>query len=298
MYESKKQLVSIGLPTFNRGNAELLVRAIESLLAQSYTNFELIISDNCSADDTEKICREYAKKDDRIRYFRQEKNIGMISQFDFLFSKIEGNYFMLTSDDDWWHPDFILKLKEALDRNPKYGIAMSSIRQIHEDGSLFNEIIYDGPNNLSKFSYGQVFNAVIYKKPPAHFFICGLFRKEVIKNLFWESAPRVLGGDKVLMYEASLLTHFYSIPDILWVRTSTILPDAKRYTGDYKKVFVDKRAYLKHIRASISRLVRTPNISLTRKLTFLPIKIPVLVWAYKKHLVRESFVVLRQLFHV
>lgn len=66
-----EKLVSIGLPTFNRSKS--LERALDSLLAQTYVNFELIISDNASTDSTESICREYARKDKRIKYFRQKK---------------------------------------------------------------------------------------------------------------------------------------------------------------------------------------------------------------------------------
>ena len=289
MNKSREQLVSIGLPTFNRGKVELLVRAVDSLLAQSYKNFELIISDNCSTDDTEKICREYAQKDGRVRYFRHEKNNGIFFQSGFLFNKAEGDYFMYASDDDWWHPDFILKLKEILDKHPEYGIAMSSIRQIHEDRSLFNKIIYEGPNDLSNFSYGRVFDAVIKKNPPAHFFICGLFRKEILKKFFWEPIPHVLGSDKISMYEAALFTRFGSVPDILWVRTSSSMSDAKRYTGDYLEAFVDDWAYWKHVTAACTRLVRSPNIKLTQKITLLPTKILVLVWAFKKHLLRELY---------
>ncbi len=283
--ESKNQLVSIGLPTFNR--AVTLTRAVDSLLAQKHQNFELIISDNASTDDTERICREYARTDGRIRYFRQEKNIGLVRQFGFLLSKARGDYFMQASDDDWWHPDFILRLKGVLDKHPEYGIAMSSLKQIHEDGSFMNEIIYDGSSDLLNFGYSRVFNAIVRKKPPAHFFIMGIFRMEVLRKLFWRPTEPVLGSDKIFVCEASLFTHFYSIPDVLWVRTSSLLPDAQRYTGDYKEIFTDNRAYLKHIRVAVSRLVRSPNIPLHRKMFMLPFKIPFLIWHYKKHLLRE-----------
>lgn len=285
--ENKNQLVSICLPTFNRGH--LIRRAVDSLLAQTYKNFELIISDNASEDDTEKICREYAEADSRIRYFRQEKNMGMTFQFGFLVSKAEGGYFMLAADDDWWHSDFIFKLKKALDEHHEYGVAMSSIRQVHEDGSLVNEVIYAGSNDLSKFNHSRLFNAVAMKNPPAHFFVMGLFRNEILKKLFWKPTEPVFASDRILMYEAALITHFYSVPDILWVRTSSYVPDAKRWTNDYSKISTDKLAYLKHIKAALSRLIMSPNISQTKKLTILPMKILILIWAVRKHIFRELF---------
>lgn len=287
MSESQKHLVSIGLPTFNRATS--LVRAVDSLLAQTYENFELVISDNASTDNTEKICREYARNNNRIKYFRQEQNIGMVENYKFVLKKVSGDYFMMASDDDWWHPDFILKLKGALDDHKEYGIAMSSIRQIHEDGSLVNEIIYDGPNDVSKFSHSRIFNAAIFKNPPVHFFIMGLFKKEILKKIFWRPPEQVLGGDKVIIYEASLFTRFYSISDVLWIRTSSSIPDVKRYEGDYLKAFTDRWAYVKHIKAALLRLFGSPNISLSRKLAFLPLKATVLVWGFRKHLLRELF---------
>lgn len=283
--DGQKELVSIGLPTFNR--ASILKRAVDSLLAQTYTNFELIISDNASTDDTEKICREYAQRDRRVRYFRQEPSIGMMGQFDFLIDKKRGDFYMLASDDDWWNPDFILKLKNKLDSHPECGVAMSSLKQIHEDGSFVNEIVFG--DEVSKFGHSRLFNSVIFKNPPTHFFIMGLFRATTLRDINWEPTPRVLGGDKIFMYEASLLTRFCSVPDVLWIRTSSLLPDAQRYTGDYKKVFIHRWAYFKHLSASFSRLFRSPNIDLKKKLTLLPIKIIVLIWAYRKHIMRELF---------
>lgn len=279
------QLVSIGLATFNR--ASLLKRAVDSLLAQTYSHFELIISDNASTDETEQICREYAQKDGRIRYFRQEKSIGAVAQPDFLISKIKGDYFMFASDDDWWHPDFILRLKETLDQHSEYGLAMSSLRQVCLDGSLINEIRYDGANDLSSFSSGRIFTAVLKKNPPVHFFIMGLFRTEVFKKLLWKPNERVLGSDKILMYEAALFTRFYSLPDILWHRTIHPGPDAEHYGHDYRKVVENRWAYFRHVKVAVSSLFRSPNISLSRKVFLLPPKILEMVWTYKKHLLRE-----------
>ena len=282
-----EKLVSIGLPTFNRSKS--LKRALDSLLAQTYTNLELIISDNASTDSTESICRKYARKDKRIKYFRQKKNIGMLRQIDFLVKKRAGDYFMLVSDDDWWHPDFILKLKKALDEHPECGIAMGSLRQVYDDGVFINEIVYDKSNDLSKFSYSQTFDAVVTKKPPAHFFIYGLFREEIINKIFLLPYPTVIGPDKVLMYEASLFTHLYSVPEVLMERTIHRGRDSNRYSEDFRDIVLDRGAYTKHIWATISRLVRSSNIPVSRKIFLLPPKISILIWSEKKHLFHEIF---------
>ena len=80
--------LSIGMPVYN---GELFIeRAIESILAQTFTDFELIISDNASTDSTQEICQNFSKKDDRIRIFKQEKNIGVHRNFYFLLSQAKG----------------------------------------------------------------------------------------------------------------------------------------------------------------------------------------------------------------
>ena len=75
-------LVSFGMPVFN--DLDYLPVALDALLAQSHDNFELIISDDCSTDGSEQVCREYAKKDPRIRYIRQTTNLGISRNLEFL----------------------------------------------------------------------------------------------------------------------------------------------------------------------------------------------------------------------
>src|ERR1700687_633000 len=96
---TSQPLVSIGLPTYNR--AVGLGRAIESVLAQDYRNIELIVSDNASTDETERLCTEYCRRDSRVRYLRQETNRGAISNFRAVVAHAQGEFFMWLGDDDW-----------------------------------------------------------------------------------------------------------------------------------------------------------------------------------------------------
>ncbi|MFA6435937.1 MAG: glycosyltransferase family 2 protein, partial [Candidatus Gracilibacteria bacterium] len=107
----KQPLVSIGVPTYNR--SRFLREAIDSVLNQTYTNFELIISDNASTDDTERLCKEYSNKDKRIKYFRQKENIGIDANFYFVLNEAHGEYFAWLPDDDLYSPQFIEKLLEG-----------------------------------------------------------------------------------------------------------------------------------------------------------------------------------------
>ncbi|MCD4743172.1 MAG: glycosyltransferase family 2 protein [Desulfobacteraceae bacterium] len=102
---NSKQLVSIGLPVYN---GEIFIRqAIDSLLAQDYENFELIISDNDSHDRTQEICMEYAAQDKRVRYQRCKTNMGAFWNFNHVFELSTGEYFMWASHDDYWESSYI-----------------------------------------------------------------------------------------------------------------------------------------------------------------------------------------------
>lgn len=97
--------VSIGLPVFN-GEKEI-ARALDSLLAQTWRDFELIISDNASSDRTADVCRRYTEIDPRIRYVRQRLNVGPMANFDCLLRAARGEYFMWAAHDDQWDPRFV-----------------------------------------------------------------------------------------------------------------------------------------------------------------------------------------------
>src|SRR6185295_20069286 len=89
-------LVSIGVPTYN--GDQRVASAVLAVLDQHYPNLEVIISDNCSSDNTEAVCSALCKKYPVIRYFRQKENIGIISNFEFVLSQASGHYFMWIAD--------------------------------------------------------------------------------------------------------------------------------------------------------------------------------------------------------
>ena len=114
--------VSIGMPVYNGG--KYIRDALDSLLAQTFTNFELIISDNASTDRTEQICREYADRDARIQYVRQPVNRGATANFQFVLDEAAGEYFMWAAYDDYWKPHFIAHALSAMN-NESIGFAFS-----------------------------------------------------------------------------------------------------------------------------------------------------------------------------
>lgn len=110
--------VSIGMPVYN--GEKYLKTAVNALLSQSFTDFELIISDNASSDQTEAICRQYAARDSRIKYVRQRENRGASANFEFVLEEARGEYFMWAACDDTRSPDFIEVNFKFLCENPEY----------------------------------------------------------------------------------------------------------------------------------------------------------------------------------
>jgi glycosyltransferase involved in cell wall biosynthesis len=127
--------VSIGMPAFN--DEKHVTRALDSLLAQTYTNFELIISDNCSTDGTWMILKNYASKDRRIRLYRQKENIGALKNFSFVLDQARAEYFMLAASDDYWDSRFVEVLVEKLTiLGPNYSAVMTEARYFIDEKVL------------------------------------------------------------------------------------------------------------------------------------------------------------------
>ena len=104
--------ISIGLPVYN--GEKFIQKRIESILNQTFQDFEIIISNNASTDSTEEICLQFKKKDKRIQYFKQSYNIGGMSNFSFVLKKAKCEFFVWAAVDDDWHPEFLKKNYEFL----------------------------------------------------------------------------------------------------------------------------------------------------------------------------------------
>ena len=100
--------VSLAMPVYNGDN--FIEEAITSILAPDFDDFELIITDNASADRTEEICRAFAAKDDRVRYHRHEKNLGAAPNYNSGYELARGEYIKWCAHDDNISPNYVLSL--------------------------------------------------------------------------------------------------------------------------------------------------------------------------------------------
>ena len=118
--------LSIGMPVFN---GEKYIRcALDSILSQTYKDFELVISDNASTDKTESICLKYKEQDNRIRYYRNKKNIGAPSNYNRVFLLSSANYFKWAAHDDMIAPEYIEKCMEILENDSSGAYPHNSFR--------------------------------------------------------------------------------------------------------------------------------------------------------------------------
>ncbi len=170
-----KPLVTIAIPTYNRANG-YLKQSLESALNQIYPNLEIIVSDNCSPDNTKAMVKNYA--DARIRYFRQAQGIKPNDNFNFCLKQARGDYFLLLHDDDMIDDDFVETCMQAANYDTEVGIIRTGMRRIDEHGKVLKECT----NLASGLSTEEFFMSWFNGKTPMH--LCmSLFNTNRLKQI-------------------------------------------------------------------------------------------------------------------
>lgn len=198
--------VSVGLPVYNGQN--FVGKAIESILNQDYEDFELIISDNASSDDTGYICQQYAGTDKRIRYYRNETNIGAAPNHNRVFELANAKYFKWAAHDDENHREFLRRCVEALDQGPKSVVlAYPQAELINDVGTVTGRYSVSVASNsvrphsrLEKILTNIVLGTPIY----------GVLRSEALKKTRLHGS--YIGADYVLIAELGLLGVIQEVP--------------------------------------------------------------------------------------
>lgn len=145
MTDPSRPLVTIGLCTYNRADSYLR-EALQSAVDQTYPNLEIVVSDNGSVDHTEELVRGF--NDPRIRYFKQERNLGVNPNFNFALEQAKGAYFLLLHDDDRIDPDFCETCLDAAADQVHFGVLRTGTRIIDADG----DVIREWPNDAEGLS--------------------------------------------------------------------------------------------------------------------------------------------------
>ncbi|MCH2076447.1 MAG: glycosyltransferase [Rhodobacteraceae bacterium] len=208
--KSSAPKVSLGLPVYNGEN--FLAEALDCLLAQTFTDFELIISDNASTDFTQSICEEYAEKDRRIKYFRQPENRGAGANYDFTFYKAQAPYFRWCTHDDLMGDDFLEACVAHLDAHPEaVGALPKDVREIDETGQFLKAIhITFGSNSANGAERFAAYTPLSRSEQFHCMPFFSLFRREALArtNLHGDylSSDRILIAEMLLHGEIALLS--------------------------------------------------------------------------------------------
>ena len=169
-------LLSIGLPVYN--SSAYLNEVLDSLLNQSYTNFELIISDDASKDDTASICKSYEQNDNRIRFIAQKSNIGMINNQNFVLNQAQGVYFMWAAHDDYYHKDFVQTLINELEQNNKIITAFCPIAIFSETtDDVIKVCKWDFPG---KTSFSRIISFCLHFNDASFY---GIHRRQILEKI-------------------------------------------------------------------------------------------------------------------
>lgn len=230
--------VSVGLAVFN--GEKYVEEALDSVLAQTYTNFELIISDNASTDRTAQICDAYAAKDHRIRYYRNEKNLGAARNFNRVFELSSGEYFKLIAHDDVIAPEYIRKCVSVLDSDPSFVLCYTKAGRIDEHGTLVGT--YDRSRDKVKLDFlrpHERFGLLLSIKNPC-WPIMGVVRASALRmtSLFGD----YIGADRNLLAEVSLLGRLFQVQEYLFFRRDHPEAYTRKYCQQSYAVSVDRYA--------------------------------------------------------
>jgi glycosyltransferase involved in cell wall biosynthesis len=201
-------LVSIGFPV--RNGEKYLVGALETLLAQTCQDFELIISDNASTDSTEEICRSYAAKDDRIRYSRNETNVGVGRNHNLVFLSSTGRYFMWAAHDDLYAPDYISKCVAVLESDASIALCNSLIARIDASGRCVRTFGID--KGRSPHAHDRFRSLILMDHSCEQMY--GLIRSSVLRRTGLHQ--NYTDSDRTLLSEIALYGPFYEIPEPLF----------------------------------------------------------------------------------
>lgn len=203
--------VSIGLPVYN--GEQFIGDAIDSILNQSFEDFELIISDNGSMDTTQEICEQYAARDSRVRYYRNEKNLGAGKNFSRVFELSIGKYFRWAAHDDMAEPNYLSRCIQVLDSNESIILCFSKIKIMKQNGELKRNYSYNLFKTNSRKAHLRFADLVLKRHGCFHIF--GLIRREYL-----EKTPlfgNYISADRTLLGDIGLLGRFYEIPEDLFI---------------------------------------------------------------------------------
>jgi glycosyltransferase involved in cell wall biosynthesis len=260
--------VSVAVPVYN--GEPFIGEALDSIAAQTFTDYEVIISDNASEDGTERICRAYAARDPRVRYVRNERNVGLARNFQQLVRLATGEYFKLANADDVSDPRLLSECVAVLDAHPEAVLCYGKTVLI-DDHSLPLRPYHDGldlrePRAAARFRAAAERTGLVN-------LLQGVIRTAALRRtgLFGPFTA----SDMVLVAELTLYGQFHELPEVLFYRrlhpaalSSVTSPEGLQGVWNPLRSRRERLLAWHHYYASARAIVRAP-IGATEKLALL-----------------------------
>lgn len=202
--------VSLGVPVYN--GERHLEAALDSLVGQTFTDLEIVISDNGSTDSTPDICRRYAAADDRIRYVRHDENRGATWNFNHVLSLCGGEFYKWAAHDDVVAPQFVERCVEALDRHPDAVLAFGGVVAIDDDGEPFR--LKHQQVRVPAAPVARRFQKILSLSDVNPEAIFGLMRRSAL--LETRGQMDYAAADHTVLVELALRGWFVEVPELLF----------------------------------------------------------------------------------
>ena len=211
MIMANQPAVSIGMPVFNGG--DFLTTTLNSLVRQTFSDYELIISDNGSTDSTQSICESFAERHTNIRYYRHAKNAGAAWNFNYVFQSACGDYFKWAAHDDILAPTCLASLVGILDAHSSVVLAYTRALLINENDEVVG-LLHDGLDRRQSYASDRIRNY----SPAACNPVFGLIRRSALtKTSLIGPYP---SSDMILLWQPLLLGEIHEYPKVLFLRRS------------------------------------------------------------------------------
>ena len=218
-------LASFGVPVYN--GADYLPQALDALLAQDLDDFEVIVCDNASQDATGEIARQYAARDNRVRYYRNERNLGLSGNFNRTFELSRGKYFKWAAHDDWHPPQMLRMCSEVLERDPSAVICATAVAIMDDDGEIFDE--WHPSVDLQTPEAHLRFHRLIWSLGETHP-LFALMRADALRQT--PLYRPFVGADRVLLAQLALMGPIWQVDQVLHHYRQARMRPGARPTGN------------------------------------------------------------------
>ena len=271
--------VSVCLMTYN--GAATVERALTSLLAQTYHDYELIISDDHSVDGTLAICRRVADGHEQVIFIRPERNIGAQPNMRFGLSHARGKYFVWACQDDYWHPKFLERLVRALEQSPKAICAQGWVRWFSEDETRYHDLRLSGrdlPERQSRLGLATAILTARSQEGNRHG--RSVFKNNIFMHGVWDRAAFAVAlkahgkpffSERQILCQLALSGDFRYVDEMLFRKIFYNVPlERRRPATDATVAARVQKHRWPELRDTLAGIWRSPRVPLRLKLLATP----------------------------